>query len=218
MLPIDTIRRTLSKLADREWPENWGPRAREEVGDFYGWTHRYRLSACLSETDVNTFEAQNGIVLPGEYRTFVLQLGNGGAGPYYGIFPLGSDEDGRLSPNVLRGLREGLSHSEILDGSARRRQSALVVSERDETRDPNDMTIPGALPLSTEGCAIDYWLVVSGPARGQILCDRRAEGGAIKPVFDQRGKPITFGAWYMKWLTESRGDLDRKTTRLGGSR
>lgn len=33
------------------------------------------------------------MTLPGDFRTFLAAIGNGGAGPFYGVFPLGKVDD-----------------------------------------------------------------------------------------------------------------------------
>jgi len=48
----------------------------------------FDLGPCLSETEVQTFEAHHGVQLPEEYRCFLLEVGNGGAGPLEGLLPL----------------------------------------------------------------------------------------------------------------------------------
>lgn len=50
--------------------------------------HRYELRPVASEHELAAFESRFHISLPMGYRTFLLQLGNGGAGPYYGLEPL----------------------------------------------------------------------------------------------------------------------------------
>jgi len=47
--------------------------------------HRYKLNPIASVELVEAFEQQHQITLPEEYRAFLLQLGNGGAGPDYGL-------------------------------------------------------------------------------------------------------------------------------------
>src|SRR5579884_2697565 len=50
--------------------------------------HHYLLNPCLSERQVQEAETHYGIALPEDYRQFLLLMGNGGAGPDYGLFPL----------------------------------------------------------------------------------------------------------------------------------
>jgi hypothetical protein len=48
-------------------------------------THRYRLGSRLSPADVHSIENAYGVTLSEEYASFVVDLGNGGAGPGYGL-------------------------------------------------------------------------------------------------------------------------------------
>jgi hypothetical protein len=50
--------------------------------------HRYTLGPPLGEARVVAIEAQIGVALPSAYRRFVATVGDGGAGPYHGLFPL----------------------------------------------------------------------------------------------------------------------------------
>src|SRR5947207_14343432 len=56
--------------------------------------HEYILNPTLTEEEVNRFEIKYRISLSSEYRKFLIEVGNGGAGPYYGIFKLGEKDDG----------------------------------------------------------------------------------------------------------------------------
>ncbi len=51
-------------------------------------SHKYRLNPCLTESAVARFETENRIQLPADYRAFLLQVGNGGAGPFFGMYRL----------------------------------------------------------------------------------------------------------------------------------
>jgi len=50
--------------------------------------HRYRLNKTISPEQLREFESVNAVTLPDDYKQFLLQAGNGGAGPYYGLMPL----------------------------------------------------------------------------------------------------------------------------------
>ncbi|MCP4441127.1 MAG: hypothetical protein GY810_19555 [Aureispira sp.] len=50
--------------------------------------HTYDLQECLREEDIKTFENTHKVQLPIDYRNFVRYVGNGGVGPYQGMFGL----------------------------------------------------------------------------------------------------------------------------------
>ena len=50
--------------------------------------HRHRLNPPLSTEEILAFEKRMGVELPAAYRTFLATVGNGGAGPHYGLFGL----------------------------------------------------------------------------------------------------------------------------------
>jgi hypothetical protein len=47
----------------------------------------------IAEHRVGAFGLGHSIRLPPEYRDFLVQIGDGGAGPYHGVFPLGTVDD-----------------------------------------------------------------------------------------------------------------------------
>ena len=51
--------------------------------------HNYELKPPLPAEEIEAFEKKYGITLPEDYKYFITQVGNGGAGPFYGVFPLG---------------------------------------------------------------------------------------------------------------------------------
>jgi hypothetical protein len=55
--------------------------------------HKFALNEPLPESAVSMFERDLSIQLPNEYRSFITGVGDGGAGPFYGVFPLGMVDD-----------------------------------------------------------------------------------------------------------------------------
>ncbi|MEW2180312.1 SMI1/KNR4 family protein [Streptomyces sp. NPDC005406] len=49
--------------------------------------HKFFLEDPLSPADLADLEGQMGVSLPEEYRTFLLHVGAGGAGPAHGVYP-----------------------------------------------------------------------------------------------------------------------------------
>ena len=47
--------------------------------------HGYKLNPTVTQEEVRRFEARWHLTLPDEYVFFLTKVGNGGAGPYYGL-------------------------------------------------------------------------------------------------------------------------------------
>ena len=133
--------------------------------------HRYRLGSVLSEAELTAFELANGVRLPEDYRRFLSEIGNGGAGPFYGLEPLGTfgRDLARAFPFVT--ATDTLTNEEL-----------ERLPDRDE--------YPGALELCHHGCAIYSYLVVNGPTYGTIWDGRE----------DFYPTCLAFGVWYRRWL------------------
>lgn len=61
--------------------------ADKDCKQFGAERHRYRWNPPALPADVEAFEREAGVELPEEYRDFLLCAGDGGAGPFYGLFP-----------------------------------------------------------------------------------------------------------------------------------
>ncbi len=75
---LDVIRPKLAQLRERD--------AHHSL--FGSKTHGYGLGLCWREEQIHTVEADCGIRFPESYRHFLLHVGNGGAGPGYGLLAL----------------------------------------------------------------------------------------------------------------------------------
>lgn len=139
--------------------------------------HRFRLGPRLSEENLSSFEAQHGVALPSDYRRFLSVVGDGGAGPGYG----------------LSELREATPL-----GGPRRLITPFPYSRDaipdDDDPDPDDR--PGTLTLSHEGCGYYHFLVVSGPARGSMWIDGNVSDHGYRAL------GVGFQDWYLRWLKD----------------
>jgi len=167
--------------------------------------HRYHLNPPLEEADLATFEAQHGIILPSDYRQFLLQMGNGGAGPYL-LFPLAETQQGHNSTYLSHPFRytqwwNGMNPPNWFDLNLSPDEMDLVIQEADYYASSH---VQGTLRLAHEGCGYYDLLVVSGTERGHMWIDLRAGGAGIGPFPDyQSTHRLTFSAWYEAWLNTS---------------
>jgi hypothetical protein len=149
----------------------------------------------LDVSVVEAFERRCGVVLPDEYRDFLLRVGNGGPGPpAYGLLPLG-EAPPRNVPNWFSGRYEEtlrrpfpLTEYWVWENEWGSPDLEARISELQN----------GALCLGTDGCAMYWFLIVTGPERGQMWWV--ADVG-VQPLAPRR----TFGSWYEAWLD---GDVE----------
>ena len=167
-------------------------RTLERLKEASGEPARFSLHPPLPEHEVVAFEEQHHIALPEDYRNFLCSVGNGGAGPSFGIYKLGMDYEKPISDDILRNLPKWFLHQDDWDAPE-------DFPDPDHRYYANDV-MQGAMPISTVGCGTDYWLIVSGPSQGQIWLDSRADRNGIEPIFDDDDEFATFGTWYSQWL------------------
>jgi hypothetical protein len=190
---------------------------------FGSQAHGFRTYPALSEEVVREFEARHHITLPLEYREFLIHVGNGGAGPAYGLFKLGEMDDGfehkawkerdgfigMLSlPFPHTGPWNDVSDEPVYDESREEDLGWEEEYERlmDDWEDRvywNTANVNGAIPICHLGCAQRQWLVVTGPEAGNVWDDYRADHGGLKPVQQAGRQRVTFLQWYRSWLDDA---------------
>jgi hypothetical protein len=125
-------------------------------------------SASSAASAVTAFEARYGVSLPEDYRAFLLEVGDGGAGPFYGVHRLDrSDLYAADREDLLPGFLAGAfphtqSWNDLGDGSP---------EAEEECDDP--ALVRGSLNLSHQGCGYMVRLVLNGPQRGTLREDGR---------------------------------------------
>lgn len=64
-----------------------------DLAQFACWSHAHLFNPVLPLAEAAAWEELAKAALPEDYRTYLTQLGNGGAGPAYGLFPLSLPKD-----------------------------------------------------------------------------------------------------------------------------
>lgn len=138
----------------------------EEQQVFGASTHKYELKPVLSMAEVEAFEKRHQITLPKEYVFFLTQVGNGGAGPYYGLATLekviSSDE------HVA-----AVSNEALIDKALTKEKWKRIMDETEEDDDLYDEAMArlygGMLIVGTQGCTYDNLLLVNGSETGKMV-------------------------------------------------
>jgi hypothetical protein len=178
-------------------------------------SHDFQFNPSLPETEVVAFERKYKISLPKDYRQFLTCIGNGGAGPFYGIFPLGKMDDNfgfkvwQENDGMVGILSEPFPHEDEWNDLSALPSEDLIdgdISEYDRQMEVfdriywNNSLVNGAIPICHEGCAIRIWLVVAGPQAENLWEDLRSENGGLRPLRLSDGSLATFASWYDEWM------------------
>jgi hypothetical protein len=188
--------------------------------------HRWMLEDPLEEHELAELEAQIGVRLPADYRTFLAAVGTGGVGPSYGLFPVrrvqgrwrwegdgaeladlstlaepfpekGPDPDDLDRLLAERPDEEDFDEIEDFD---------TAIEEWDERWEAL-MFAPartaGAIVICRHGCAQRDWLILSGIHRGTLWSDLRADDTDLAPLRTAEGEPMTFTHWFTDWLDKA---------------
>ncbi len=176
--------------------------------------HQYRLNPTLSLEKITQFEQTHKIKLPKEYVQFITEVGNGGAGPFYGLEPfenvLFDDLDYKRSNSLLNPSKPFL-HTEPWNLEFQ----PTVDDDEDEEKYEKQRQLfeevyykkeqmNGVIAICNFGCAVSLNLVVNGEEYGNIWTDDRGSDGGIRPSHELGNKEkLTFLNWYELWLNNS---------------
>ncbi len=193
-------------------------RAKDTSLEIFGASsHRYLLHPALTEEAVATFERRWRFSLPDDYRRFLLEIGDGGAGPYYGVFRLGEEDDGfgfREWRYLVGDPSKPFKHTDDWNlparvvgakpgpGLAREQEKAAWQAYHGLVEQAYEGLMDGAIPICHLGCALRHWLVVTGPCAGEVWADDRADERGIGPL-KRNGRRLSFMRWYEDWLDAS---------------
>ncbi|MBP7689594.1 MAG: SMI1/KNR4 family protein [Thermoflexales bacterium] len=188
------------------------------LGAFGAQAHGYVLQPALSEAEVAEFEQAISVTLPAPYRDFLLNAGNGGVGPGYGLQTLAAwhcEEFSQVTSVITTKSGERFETGTGDRATLARPSDPSKPYPFTETwgapGPDEDLPIPegshpfdGCLYLSDIGCGYSYLLVVTGEAAGQVWVDYTAGDGQVSKVAD------SFDAWYANWLDEALVDAAEK--------
>ncbi|MFA1545275.1 SMI1/KNR4 family protein [Actinomadura chokoriensis] len=149
----------------------------------------YELRPPLRPEAVLAVERGHGIRLPESYRSFVLEVGDGGAGPHHGLWSLH-----RAAGSAGVGPPYGPGYLATPFPYTRRVTTKALDDEIGARHMDYDDLLTGSMIIAEIGGGAFMRLVVTGPAAGQVWREELPfDGGALTPGPD-------FGDWYLRWL------------------
>ena len=182
--------------------------------------HQYRLNLPIEASFVRSVEAEYGFSLPEDYFRFITEIGDGGAGPDYGIGSFTDFLESARSPGAER-FREAYRRSlarpfapwpmkpedvgeyavATKEAYAQNPGKYFIFYKEDDQLCDTD----GFYTLGTHGCQWDFGLITAGPRRGQVFdTDNEGAYAFLAESFDE---------FYQNWL-ESLADEEAFLQRL----
>ena len=162
--------------------------------------HEYGFNPTLSETQIKEFEKNHSIKIPEEYRLYLENIGDGKAGPFYGIYELnyndGNSSD--LSKPFPCTQKEPFKMMDAYDTIPEN----LSDDEYNEfLNNIYGQATNGLIFLATEGCGMYSVLVVNGEEYGNVWYYDLANDAGIFPLVNPKTKkPMRFFEWLEIWL------------------
>ena len=184
-------------------------------------SHKYEFNEPLSMEELNQFEAKYKVTLPKDYKAFLNEVGNGGAGPYYGVYPLKEDlgdvenkfellqfdfphkEEWNLSDKIFTKFDEITGDDYEEEDGNFDEEIADFFSNIFWSNYYKDELTYGSIYISNYGCGLRFLFIISGEEKGKIWFDGRADRGGIYPEIDDKENHLDFSDWYIDWLNES---------------
>ena len=157
-----------------------GERIRARMAEKQLASDRYLLAPPVGDAEVRSFEARIGVTLPEEYRSFLLEVGNGPPRPSLGLRSLDRTVPDDVDPAAP------FPHTEAWNP-----HDQAVTMTDDEYFDGR--WAAGTITIFDEGCGHTCLLVLNGPARGTVWFDGRPGDYGIKPAG-------TYPEWFEEFL------------------
>lgn len=170
--------------------------------------HRYQLNPPVSLEEVRRFEERYHLHLPEEYVFFLTEVGNGGAGPYYGLYPLEKIE---VYTEYLESYteKEAEEYPAFIDKSLTPEAWAARMKEAEACGNEEYDAImkkvcAGLIVIGTQGCTYDNLLLCKGSENGNIVYI----DWNLEPEYGPFFTKMTFLQWYERYFTEIIEDHD----------
>ncbi|MFI5172052.1 MAG: SMI1/KNR4 family protein [Chitinophagales bacterium] len=181
--------------------------------------HQYTIYPAVEEKVLQEFEKNAGVRLPGDYRSYLNTISNGGAGPFYGLYNFDKavedameyyytddEEDNVVWENInpVHEKDELKKYFAPFPVSTKEVEALININESYEDDEYKTIPLPervtGIILLCEYGCAGYYFLVVNGEQSGTVWFLQ--EDDYLNPC-NTKGRQWNFYDFIEWWVEDS---------------
>ncbi|PGH06796.1 hypothetical protein AJ79_06438 [Helicocarpus griseus UAMH5409] len=158
---------------------------------------------------VHAFESKHNIILPEPYRTFVAEIANGcrEGPPHYGLVSLGHSGSNNIPVECDLSSPFPLTRKWIWEDDPQPPEAFPMYQLEEDGPDLSCLG-RGCLELGTDGCGMDWYLIVTGEHRGQIWNIADVGAGPFGAPFGNTTAQPGFAGWVLHWAAGKEWWLD----------
>ena len=131
--------------------------------------HKYKLNPLIEAAEVRAIEEKYGFTLPEDYFKFITEIGDGGAGPDYGLYSFADFEECNYPTNIAKRFCPHNASAEEAKEINLRYEVYEQNKDKVFTHDDEWPYENGFLLLGTRGCQYDFIMPVNGKHRGKVF-------------------------------------------------
>jgi len=130
--------------------------------------HRFQFNPVATTAQVDAYEQKYQFAFPESYKKFILEIGDGGAGPFYGIQKRFTSFGSTLRDEEAKTYRlPSIYTADCPPGDYW--QALLLGPDYEQLEDENDaLYMQGNMTLFEVGCGTQGVLVLNGPRKNQV--------------------------------------------------
>ncbi len=153
--------------------------------------HKYRLGPVIAPEELDALLEKYHFSIPDDLRWFVTEVGNGGAGPFFGLVPFDAskEEHYKFAALPVDGTIEGYYG-----------KGKFSTKEEESWEEQYARFCGGTVYICNPGGDESVRLMVSGEHSGRVIY---TDDDNLRRFFPPEPEGSRFIDWYMTWLEES---------------
>lgn len=158
--------------------------------------HQYRINPVVNMAEVRRAEEERHVKFPEEYVFYLTRVGNGGAGPYYGLYPfekvLAEDRNPYLGQIFEQTITTQLTEEQWREHMRKLDELGESFETDTDYEKYKSILFSNMMPIGTQGCTLDNMLMLSGGDTDRIMY--------IDWDMEEDGPPFNTGMTFLEWM------------------